>query len=154
MILKDRLNNNEKRKMENDIITKTTAKQDEYLQKEISDNNRKIRSMQNKLEDLQFEINRNEETLADGNKNTSNTQNLNENLDRQVITMKESIEITKNKIKNIQYEIENTQDYINEANLDNSQLVRKLNELSILLAGINDNNTKVCYGLIFSLILI
>jgi hypothetical protein len=63
--------------MENDIyiyiITKTTAKQDEYLQKEISDNNRKIMSMQNKLEYLQFEINRNEETLADGNKDTNNT---------------------------------------------------------------------------------
>jgi hypothetical protein len=76
--------------MENDIITKTTAKQDEYLQKEISNNNRKIRSMQNKLEDLLFEINRNEETLADGNKDINNIQNLNENFDRQVITMNES----------------------------------------------------------------
>jgi chromosome segregation ATPase len=143
MILKDRLNNNEKRKLENDIITKTTAKQEEYLNKEISDNNRKIRSLQNKIEDLQFEIKRYEDTLADGNKDSNTTQNLNENLERNLITFKESIEITKNKIKNIQYEIENTQDYINEANLDNSQLVRKLNELSLLLAQINDNNTKV-----------
>jgi hypothetical protein len=76
IILKDRLNNNEKKKMENDITTKTTAKQDEYMQNEISDNNRKIRSLQNKLEDSQFEINRNEELWLMGIR-ILNTQNLN-----------------------------------------------------------------------------
>jgi hypothetical protein len=143
MILKDRLNNNEKVKTENDIITKTTIKQEEYLNNEISENNRKIRSLQNKYDDLLYEIKRNEEILTTGNMDTLNVQCFNGDLDRQLITMKESLDITKNKIKNIHNEIDIAENYINEADIDNKHLMHKLNELSLILNKINDNNTKV-----------
>jgi chromosome segregation ATPase len=143
MILKDRLNNNERVKTENDIITKTTSKQEEYLGKEITENNKRIRSLQNKYDDLQYEIKRNEEHLTTGNMDTFNAQNMNDNLDRQLITLKESFDITKNKIKNIHSEIDIAESYINEADIDNKYLMRKLNELSLVLSKINENNNKV-----------
>jgi cell division protein ZapA len=149
LILRERLNTKEKAKMENDIISKTTIKQEEYLHKEITENNKKIRLIQNKVDDLNFEIKRNEDILSSGSRENNSAQAVNENLDRHLLTMKESIDITKNKIKNIHNEIDIAQDYLNEASTDNKHLMRKLNELALVLTNINDNNTKLTTSLAF-----
>jgi hypothetical protein len=129
--------------MDNDIVSATSQKQFEYLNKELSENNRKILILQNKIDDLVQKIKKGDELLALENHDASTHSEFNQTLERRIITLKETLKLNENKLIMIKREVENLRIYIEEGEGERISLNRKLEELIKILTGINNTNSKI-----------
>lgn len=142
-LLKERQNNNEKLKFDNDVYNSTSLKHVEHINKEISDNNKKINFLQIKTNDLVSDIKKTEELLSIENYEFNNLYEFNQTLERKVMTLKESVKMNENKIISIKKEIDNVMEYIQEGTTDRNELNYKLEELINVFSHINKNNKKL-----------
>lgn len=141
-LLKERCNNNEKTKMDSEIINTTSQKQYEYINKEISENNRKINILQIKIDDLLSDIKRSEELLPIDSHSEVSSE-LNSTLEKKIETLKESVKLNENKIITIKREIDNVKEYIEEGEGERELLNKKLEELIQNITQVNQVNTRL-----------
>lgn len=142
-ILRERFNNNEKLKIDNEIINTTSEKQYEHINKELSENNRKISILQNKIDDLISKIKKGEELLALENYDSTSHSEFNQTLERRILTLKETLKLNENKLIMIKREVDNLKFYIDEGEGERILLNKKLEDLINILTNINSTNSKI-----------
>jgi chromosome segregation ATPase len=142
-ILRERYNNNEKLKMDNEIIDTTSEKQYEHINKELAENNRKISILQNKIDDLISKIKKGEELLALENYDATSHSEFNQTLERRILTLKETLKLNENKLIMIKREVDNLKFYIDEGEGERILLNKKLEDLIKILTNINATNSKI-----------
>lgn len=142
-ILRERFNNNEKLKIDNEIINTTSEKQYEHINKELAENNRKISILQNKIDDLISKIKKGEELLALENYDSTSHSEFNQTLERRILTIKETLKLNENKLIMIKREVDNLKFYIDEGEGERILLNKKLEDLINILTNINSTNSKI-----------
>ena len=113
------------------------------MNKELSDNNKKINAMQFKIDDLVLDIKKHEELLSFENYDYKNTTEFNEGIERRLFTNKEALKIREGKLIAIKQEIDNVKEYIDEGDSERELLNKKLEELCQIVLKINQQNSML-----------
>jgi chromosome segregation ATPase len=141
--LKQNYYNNDRIKNEKSSINFSTEKQNGYIEKEISDNNRKLDVLEMRADNLEKEIRIKEDILYKENNEKINTNQFNSVLEKRIITIKETIKFNENKIYSIKKEIDNIKENINKINLEKDTYSGRIDELINELIVVNKKNLKV-----------
>jgi len=142
-ILKERYAGQDKYKLSNEIMNSTSHKHYETINASISENNRKILSLQNKIDELTYEINKYGNMLSLENFDKNNIDNYNQDLDKKLFTTKECLSKIENKLIAIKRDIENVKEFVQEAFCEREELNIKIQKLTEIFMTINQANNKI-----------
>jgi len=129
--------------MDNDLLNVTSEKQSDYLNKELSDNNKKISILRARADELMADVRKCEDRLREEGSDSFNQNEFNSVLEKKIGMYKEQIRINDAKVSSIKREISNLKISIDEGeNVKNKNSV-KLDELIIIITSINQKNAKI-----------
>ncbi len=142
-ILKEKYTGQDKCKLNNEIMNSTSHKHYENIYASLSENNRKILSLQNKIDELIYEMNKYGNMLSLENFDKNNTDNFNQDLDKKLFATKECLIRIENKLIAIKREIENVKEFVQEAIGEREELNIKIQKLIEIFIAINQANNKI-----------
>ena len=124
-------------------IEKKSIEQQDFISNELSNNAKKIKLLQMKIDTLNQDIYNLDTNLRETKCNCDSLSMYNEEMTKKILTMEENNKEYDNKIYLIKREIDETKDYIDSSEKEKNKLNEQLDKLAGTIMKINQANIRI-----------